>query len=158
MIYQCCDDRRRDALLGHPTLNGLDNVEVLDDPGLPMDERQRRLRVRLVNPALTPAAEQFHVDGGVRITTIGVLAVDAEPADADGEQRAFLLTLDRPGDFSRYTLRLVGADGDAPPPGFDPVLSGIDFFFKAGCQSDIDCEARGTCPPAPYPEIGRAHV
>ena len=31
MIYVCCDERRRDAVRAHRTLNGIDFLEVLDD-------------------------------------------------------------------------------------------------------------------------------
>ena len=31
MIYVCCDERRRDAVRAHGTLNGIDFLEVLDD-------------------------------------------------------------------------------------------------------------------------------
>ena len=42
MIYFCCDERRRNAVKNHGTLNGIDFLEVLDDPADPYDQRQRR--------------------------------------------------------------------------------------------------------------------
>lgn len=155
-LYHCCDDRRRAALLGHPALNGLDALEVLDDPALPLAERQRGLIVRFVNPVAGLAAEHFRLDGGVRIRDIRVLTATVGDPDADGETRTLRLELDRAGDFSRYTLRLVAAaDGDTPPAGIDPLLAAIDFSFKAACAADLDCRADPVCvaetPPAAAP-------
>ena len=31
MIYTCCNENRKAAVLGNPTLNGIDYLEVLDD-------------------------------------------------------------------------------------------------------------------------------
>ncbi len=158
MIYHCCDERRRDALLGHPALNGFDSVEVSDDPTLPMAQRQRELRVRFANPVALLDPAQFRVDGGVRIATVAVLTVAAGDADPDGELRTLRLGLDRAGDFSPYTLRLVAGDGDAPPPGFDPVLARIEFGFKAACPTGLDCVDAVGCPPPTYPGIEQGYL
>ena len=39
--------------------------------------------------------------------------------------------------------------------GFDPRYASVDFTFKAGCPSDLDCKTAPVCPPAqrPAPEI-----
>jgi len=40
VIYQCCDENRKAAVLGHPTLNGIDYLEVIDEVpvvGMPPD-------------------------------------------------------------------------------------------------------------------------
>ena len=133
-LYYCCDERRREALVGHPDLNGLDALEVLDDPTLPVADRQRVLVVRFVNPLTALAAENFRIEGGVRIRDIRVLTASDGDPDPDGELRSVRLQLDRAGDFSRYTLRLVaGEEGSTPPPSFDPLLAAIDFSFKAAC-------------------------
>ena len=61
-----------------------------------------------------------------------------------------------PGDFSTYTLRLVqDAEHHDPPPGFDPILSAVDFSFKVACPSDFDCQQPRICPTEPgrQPEI-----
>lgn len=152
-LYHCCDERRRAALLGHPELNGLDALEVLDDPALPLEQRQRTLVARFVNPVAGLAAGNFRVEGGVRIRDIRLLALAAGAPDADGQTRALRLEVDRAGDFSRYTLRLVASpDSDAPPAGYDPLLAAIDFSFKAACAADLDCRADAACvaetPPA----------
>src|SRR4051812_6998360 len=77
MRYFCCDDRRRDAVAAHPTLNGIDFLEVVDDPADPIPDRQRTLLVHFVKN-LRPGAlapENVRVEGGERIRGIGVLAV-----------------------------------------------------------------------------------
>jgi len=45
MIYFCCDARRRQALRGPSTLNGIDFLEVVDDAAMPDPDRQRTLLV-----------------------------------------------------------------------------------------------------------------
>jgi hypothetical protein len=42
------------------------------------------------------------------------------------------------GTFTRYVLRL--ADPSTPPQLFDPYFASVEFSFKAGCYSDIDCD------------------
>ena len=32
MIYSCCDENRRAAVLNNPSLNAIDYLELLDDP------------------------------------------------------------------------------------------------------------------------------
>ncbi|MEZ4612658.1 MAG: hypothetical protein R2838_20850 [Caldilineaceae bacterium] len=50
MIYSCCTDQRRQLVAQHDTLNGIDFLEVADDPTLPADQRQRTLHVRFLKP------------------------------------------------------------------------------------------------------------
>ncbi len=147
-VYYCCEDRRRQALLGHPSLNGLDALEVIDDEALPLADRQRRLIVRFVSPVADLALDNFRIEGGVRIQDIHVIGLDPGGADSDGEIRSVRVELDRAGDFSLYQLRLVTSPQNSEaPPGFDPQLASIDFSFKAACASDLDCLRRDTCPP-----------
>ncbi|MGN6810834.1 MAG: putative baseplate assembly protein, partial [Thermomicrobiales bacterium] len=65
------------------------------------------------------------------------------------------VTVDRPGDFSTYTLRLVksgphGRPGERPfdhAEGFDPRYTRLPFSFKVNCPSDLDCAPVADCPP-----------
>ncbi len=41
------------------------------------------------------------------------------------------------GTFTRYTLRLADPDGQQL---LDPYFASIEFSFKAGCYSDVDCD------------------
>lgn len=171
MTYTCCDENRRALVEAHPTLNGIDWLEVLDrdaPPGLP---RQQTLLIRLLKPVpagLTPL--NIRIDGGERIRRIGILwaaSADAPPPEATPAEAAFFAALDgadhilvvrtdASGDFSTYRLNLVQdlAD-DAPLPDFDPRLSAIDFSFKVECPSDFDCKPDDGCPdePAPDPDL-----
>jgi len=168
MIYTCCDENRRAAVDEHPTLNGIDWLEVLDLDAPPGSPRQQTLMVRLLKPVpggLTPA--NVRIDGGERIRRVGVDWVgmaDAPPPEATAAEAALFTALDEAdhvllvrtdssGDFSTYRLNLVQdlAD-DAPLPDFDPRLSAIDFSFKVECPSDFDCAPVGDCPEEPGPD------
>jgi hypothetical protein len=68
-----------------------------------------------------------------------------------------IVTVDKPGDFSTYTLCLVDLDADGRPtdrpfPGMDPRYGCLEFSFKAGCPSDLDCKQQEICPPPEYTE------
>lgn len=152
----CGTSERRQAvvastkLVGGLRLNGIDYIEVLDDDAPSEDWRQKLIDVTFLRPdgvaALT--AENFAIVGGVRITDVNVIGI-APGADPETVR----LTLNRPGDFSRYLLQLKGANSDTPPPHFDPVLSSVEFSFKADCPTDFDCLPPNTGgeprPPSP---------
>jgi hypothetical protein len=129
----CDDAARRALLLAHPTLNGIDFVEV---PPESLDA-QRFVRVHFLKSpppdGLVGHPERFAVDGGVRVRELRVLDVKTE----DGH---LVVEVDRAGDFSTYTLRVDSAD-------LDPAYAAVDFSFKAGCPSRFDCKPR-LCPPA----------
>jgi Baseplate J-like protein len=137
--YRCRNSTRRHDLDQVNALAGIDYLEV--------DEPQLHLTVHFINTpgALTEA--NFRVLGGARITGIRVTKV--VPA---GPQ-ALKLTVDRYGDFSTYTLRVVrGADDPRPPADFDPQLSEVEFSFKVHCESDFDCKPGCACHPKPAEE------
>ena len=48
MIYTCCDENRRAAVDAHPTLNGIDWLEVLDRDAPAGSPRQQTLMLRLL--------------------------------------------------------------------------------------------------------------
>lgn len=170
-IYTCCEENRRAAVELHPTLNGIDYLEVLDLDAPAGSPRQRTLMLRLLKPV--PAGltiDNVRIDGGERIRRVGIEWVgiaSAPPAQATPAEAAFFAALaeadhvllvrtDTAGDFSTYRLQLVqGAGNDAPLPDFDPRLSAIDFAFKVECPSDFDCAPRHDCPqdPPPPPDI-----
>lgn len=151
--YRCANSSRRQRVRdtlgadGKPIVNGIDWLEV--DPA-----DQRTLHVRLIHPlpgeangvpaAPALATENLVIEGGVRVRGIKVTGI--APAG-----KVLTLTVDRTGDFSRYTLRLIApssADG-APPAGFDPQLAAVDFTFKVNCPSDFDCADEEECPEPP---------
>jgi Baseplate J-like protein len=138
VIYQCCEDLRRAAIGRHPTLNGIDYLEVVDTDATAPADRQRILRLQLIKPlgAVTIAPANVTISGGDRIQDIAAVVVSASTGSTDVEIR-----VDRWGDFSPYTLQLVElADGDQVPlTGFDGPLSQVEFTFKAECPTDADC-------------------
>lgn len=165
LAQHCCDLRRLDVLrnAGAADVNAIEFVEVLDRAAPAGVPRQRTLLLRLLRPGFTLVPSQIVIAGGERIREIGITwaaAGDALPAEAeaalaaviDEPARTLVIRTTSEGDFSRYTLSLVAAPGStAPPPGFDPVLSRIDFSFKVECPSDFDCAEERVCPPAAVP-------
>ncbi|MEP7339641.1 MAG: putative baseplate assembly protein [Acidobacteriota bacterium] len=152
MIYFCCDERRRQALLGHPTLNGIDFLEVVDDLAMPDADRQRTLLVNFVNPLTANSINKTRVriEGGERIRDV---AIESTSIGTGAQDHVLTVKVNHPGDFSTYTLRLVKNAKDLtnaqPPDGFDPQLSAIAFSFKVNCPSDFDCRTDQVCPPEP---------
>jgi hypothetical protein len=147
MIYFCCDERRRQALLGHPNLNGIDFLEVVDDPAMPNADRQRTLLVNFVNP-LTPNSlnkNRLRIEGGERIRDV---AIESTSIGGGAQDHVLTVKVNHPGDFSIYTLRLAKSPTNSQPPdGFDPQLSAVAFSFKVNCPSDFDCRAEQVCQP-----------
>lgn len=148
MQYFCCRPQRRQALAGHPAMNGIDFLEVLDGPTVTDSQRQRTLFLHFVNAVSSPLApDNLRIDGGERIRQIAVTSVNAT-----ADPRVLAVVVNQPGDFSIYTLRLV-ADGQsaAPPDRYDPLSTTVDFSFKAACPNDFDCQVVRVCPPEPTP-------
>ncbi len=151
MKYSCCDELRRQVVRNHPTLNGIDFLEVIDHTAPTEAERQRKLKLHFVKPlgALTLLTSNIRLEGGERITTFHVLSAVA----ASGPSANVLtVEVDQPGDFSTYTLRLViDALNDAVPSGIDPQLAAIEFSFKVECPSPFDCAPQHQCSDVPEP-------
>ena len=154
MLYFCCDERRRSAVLDHSTLNGIDFLEVKDDPADPPDKRQRTLFLHFLKD-LGPGQlkkENIRIDGGERIKGIAVTSAAAgatsPPSSPPTARNVLIVVVSEAGDFSTYTLSLVqDATHSDPPVGFDPILSSVDFSFKIACPSDFDCRPLRICPP-----------
>ncbi len=164
MIYMCCNRKRAEAVRLHPILNGIEYLEVLDEDAPPGSPRQRTLLVRCFKPIPGLEGEHVRIAGGTRIRPVlvewafGADVVAAKGVLTPGEA-AFIAGLEDPaqvlvvrtrayGDFSTYTLQLVAGPGlEEPPPNFDPVLSSVEFSFKAECPTPFDCHAPRVCPP-----------
>jgi hypothetical protein len=168
--YHCCDRFRRTATAAHPTLNGLDYLEVLDGD-LPATHafRQRTLFLHFLKPISGLSRDNLRLTGGDRIRDVRIEWAEAgqpTPAALTPEEAALLTALsdadrvlairtDSHGDRSTYTLRLVRSPiDDRPPVGIDPQLADISFSFKVECPSDFDCQPLDACarveasPPA----------
>ncbi len=144
----CTHEERRQAVRRLEGWNGIDYVEVAPD--------QRSLMVYFLGklpPELAvnqPGIEKYlALDGGQRITGIQILDVDPKPQE-DPELDDWLeVRLDRAGDFSTYTLRLVDVAN------IDPRYDAVQFSFKIDCPSELDCAPGCGCAPPelPQPEI-----
>jgi hypothetical protein len=163
MIYFCCDEEpRRDAVRASNQFNGIDFLEVSDDPADSLDQRQRTLFVHFLNTVAldTLTEKNIRIEGGERIRNIAVVKVTrpaaaSPPSSPPAAPNLLTIEVSARGDFSNYTLRLVNDAQNEPPPHFDPLLSAIDFSFKVACPSDFDCRQERVCPTEPpvQPEI-----
>ncbi len=173
MIYSCCNENRKAAVLGNPLLNGIDYLEVLDHEAIHLSSpRQRTLLVHCLNAVPTNLApSNVLIDGGESITEITVQWIapaSAPPPQANAKESGYFTSLpDKPkvlvvrttvaGDFSPYTLRLVNGSSQATADpfqitetlaGFDPGLAEVQFSFKVECGPDFDCAPQPAgCPP-----------
>ena len=137
----CRDDARRAAVRA-ASLNGLDYVEVSED--------QRTLTVYFLGKAPVDIDESnVRIEGGRRVRDVRVLDVTVHREPRRGRDDWMDVLVDRPGDFSTYTLRLVDSGrGNRPLDGFDPRYAALEFSFKAGCASELDCVIEPACTPA----------
>jgi len=127
------------SLAQSTTLNGIDFVEIVT-------QDQRTLRVHFlnaveVNGTLT-GDQPVTITGGESIPIVRVKS-SALAWSHDSDQRPLLtFTVDDPGDFSNYTLRIHSTV-------LDRFFDHVPFSFKALCDSDLDCQTPPrVCPPA----------
>jgi len=120
--------------------NGLDYVEVSDD--------QRSLQVFFLGKLPDelqqnrPGLEEFlRIEGGERVTNIAITDVDPIVNPDPDKDDILVVKLDKYGDFSTYTLRLVGVEN------IDPHYDHVDFSFKVDCPQDLDCALVSECEP-----------
>ncbi len=151
----CSDERRRDAVRAASHLNGLDYMEIV-----PLQSDNPAQGVALVLYFLGKApdlvAANVLIDGGQRIRDIRATDVDVFRQDDRERDDAIVVYVDRMGDFSTYTLRLVELDEqdrptDQPLADFDPRYDRLTFNFRVDCPSDLDCKTAAVCPPPEYP-------
>lgn len=175
MIYQCCDLNRKAAVLGNPTLNGINYLEVLDHDAIALGSpRQRTLLVHCLNKVPSNlTSSNILITGGDSVTGITAqwvcvaAAPPAPPQVSAAEAAYFTALLDAAntlvirtsvaGDFSPYNLRLVNNASEASEDsfeitetlaGFDPKLAQIEFSFKVECPPNFDCKPESPdCPP-----------
>lgn len=174
MIYHCCQKNRRNAVDGHPTLNGIDYLEILDQDSPPGSPRQRTLMLHLlkrVPDGLTK--ENLSLSGGERIRDPEIewvapadrlaavlLNNELNPAELSllsslpNDDHTLIIRTVTNGDYSDYCLRLqLDAENPGiPPSNFDPQLVEILFSFKVECPSDFDCKPIETCSEEPVVE------
>jgi len=151
----CNDDGRRAAVRRKPNMNGLDYLDVGSDQ-LTLTvfflgkAPAQLLRAEGENPAAYKQRlrRAVRIEGGRRVRGIAVVEVELWQARDSRTGKVDPLTddrmivrVDRYGDFSTYTLRLVGIEN------IDPFYDHLDFSFKIDCPSDLDCLPADTCPP-----------
>ncbi|MGB6722187.1 MAG: putative baseplate assembly protein [Terracidiphilus sp.] len=174
MIYSCCNENRKAAVLGNPTLNGIDYLEVVDREAIgESSPRQQTLLVHCLNPlAANLATGNVLITGGESVTGItaqwvAIASKLASPPATSWETTEFtgladaanvlVIRTSAAGDFSPYVLRLVNDAAQASEDpfqvtealsGFDPILAEVEFSFKVECPNDFDCApAPCDCPP-----------
>jgi hypothetical protein len=132
---------RRAVLQSSITILGIDYLLV-------DNAHQTDLDVHFLRPP--SAAEQARLTPD--LVTIRAAHGDAPPVAVRavtfptvGSETVLRVQAAQPGTFTTYILQI------APPPGaplLDPYLASIEFSFKAGCYTDVDCAAEiATCPP-----------
>ncbi len=139
----CRSEKRREEVRQKPRYFGLDDLQVGDD--------QRTLTVHFLGKAPQGIGkDNVLIEGGRRIRNIRVLSAETESSDKPELDDTLEVVVDRPGDFSTYTLRIVARDTQGHPqrhPAFDPRYESIEFSFKVDCPSDLDCKIESQCPP-----------
>ncbi len=134
---RCSDIARREDVLAHPTLNGIDYIEI------PKDDQQniRIYFIKSMPPTLS--ISEVVIEGGVRIRNIRVQNLQVK---TDFNGNPYLeANVNQPGDFSSYLLAIDSA-------AVDIAFSRHPFSFKAGCPSDFDCYGKIVCPEEPKKE------
>ena len=147
--YACESEQRRAALSSHPTLMGIDFLEVSEDQqelSLHFVPAAAEVAKTIIPPGLT--AENVSITGGERITKIHVVG---DPTEQPGGVLVVRVKDDDEatngvGDFSPYALRLVDV------PDLDPLFAQVTFSFKAQCPTEFDCETERICPSKPLSE------
>src|SRR6516225_8115774 len=83
--------------------------------------------------------------GGERLAEVPVVRATYKQVPLDGQTRTVLeIQTAEPGDFSVYRLTVV----DKPKERIDRFFNGVEFSFKQGCPSLLDCRRGGPeCPP-----------
>jgi hypothetical protein len=152
---------RRTALLEQPVkrVTGIDFVQVVD----PADQTVLRVYFlldpdTLSDPIVTTASLPVDVStntvtiislsGGERLATVPVVRATYKQVPLDGETRTVLeVQTNEPGDFSLYRLTII----DEPKQRIDRFFNGVEFSFKQGCPTDLDCKPPPLqCPPEPF--------
>ena len=140
MIYFCCDEKRRIAVKAKSGLNGIDFLEVLDSPALPQEQRQRTLFVHFLKAAGVAALkpENIRFEGGERIRDVAATTLAVDAADP----LVLAVTVNQPGDFSIYTLRLVQvADRRGAARRLRPAPFGRGFFLQSRMRDRLRLQA-----------------
>ena len=164
MTLICQTDQRRNTVrVG--CYNGIDYAELLlDEQGAVQLDAEGRptLRVAFLGK-LTPeqgepfTKEHLRIEGGRRVANLRVVELRFIRArDAERDDLAELV-LDRLGDQSPYTLRLLADSpgGIGPLADYDPRYLSVGFSFTPSGPVEVDCVVPVDCPDThiPPPEL-----
>ena len=150
---------RLTLLLEQNGVTGIDFVQVVD----PEDQTVLRvfflidpdkLNDPIVNTAALPAdvptttVKIKSVSGGERLAEVPVVRTTYKQVALNGETRTVLeIQTAEPGDFSIYRLTII----DEPKHRIDRFFNGVEFSFKQGCPSLLDCRRpEHECPPEEF--------
>ena len=134
---EVCLDSHRRVETRATGFNGIDYIEVGED--------RRTLTVHLLRrPPESLSIENIVISGGTQNTTLKIKDLRFCYVDDPLDEDDICLTLDRSGDRSTYTLKIVatakdGSAGPAPFPGFDPRYAQQSFHFFADTAMGMDC-------------------
>jgi hypothetical protein len=140
----CREEKRRDAVRT-ASLFGLDYVEVSDD--------QRTVYVYFLGKAPERIEKaNVRLRGGQRIRDVQVVNLLVQRQTDPTLDDYMEIAVNKPGDFSTYTLSVVklddhGSPTNQPADGFDSRYDSVDFSFKAACPTGLDCKPQHVCPP-----------
>lgn len=138
----CSTQRRRELVQRQLSFNGLDYLEVSHD--------QRVLTVYFIDKSpVSVTVEQVKIHGGQTVRNIQVTKVKVVRSEHLEYDDYMEVTVDKPGDFSTYTLSVTTDEDSENPrsPGqLDPYYSSLEFSFKVDCPSDLDCRVDDDCP------------
>jgi hypothetical protein len=145
----CRQNQRRDAVRA-ADLFGLDYAEVSDN--------QLTVYVYFLGKAPQNIEEaNIRLQGGRRIRDVKVINLIVHRQRDPTLDDFMEVLVNKPGDFSNYTLSVVKLDNggnptDQPFPGFDARYDQVKFSFKAACPTGFDCKTQNTCPPPARPQ------
>lgn len=140
----CGEERRREDVRA-AQLFGLDYVEVVDP-------QQLTLNVFFLGKAPTQIDKaNVTLTGGRRIRDVQIVSVRVSRQPDPTLDDYLELHVNKPGDFSDYTISMVSAANGQPTSepmeGFDSRYSTVSFSFKASCPTDLDCKDACRCAP-----------
>ena len=177
MIYSCCNSVRQADVLGNPTLNGLNYLEVLDTEAPPLGlPRQQVLVLHCLKDAPTLTTDNILITGGESITGITAAWVATPttlpstlpftpPVTLTSTAKAYFTGLTDAtaviivgasvaGDFSTYTLSLVNDAATAAQDTFElsAALNGFDpQLTQVSFSFKVECGPNFNCQPQTPP-------
>jgi predicted phage baseplate assembly protein len=154
--FACREDRRHEEVrhrsIGNSSINSVSNSPLYGLSYLEVGENQMVLKVYFIGkPPDEISKESLVIEGGTRIRDI---QIDDQPIIKESGSESYLeINVNHPGDFSTYVLKVVeldekGRPTDLPRKDFDPLYASLEFSFKAGCPSSLDCKPKDVISPS----------